>query len=430
MLSGGGALAMFHLGTIKALIESDAYKGVNVISGASGGSIAACMCALKTPEELLRDVCVSHVSTDYQRTGRMKKENIRWFPKVMDMVKYFMENGLVVDSKEFQRTCDFYYGTTTFGEAYKKTGKHVCITVSASRGSGGQRLLLNHISTPHVTLASAVVASCALPGVFSPARLVTKNVSNNRKEKLEVDSVEWIDGSIEADLPFKRISTMFNVTNFIVSQVNPHISPLLKSTTNQRKAYNKIFKTLEWSIRTRALSLSRLGLFPKLAGQDIANMFKQRFHGDMTLLPTFRLKDSLGLTILVNPEVEDMEVFLHNGEVSVWPYISAIKERLRCEQAIDKCFAIVQKKAKEQQISQAYASSTKNLKTITQNLINRTREVSAHREKELLEGQVQALKLENTDLKLQLQKVYAALGVPFPAEKGNSEEERLSDETF
>jgi predicted acylesterase/phospholipase RssA len=53
----------------------------------------------------------------------------------------------------------------------------VCITVSASRTSGGgaQRLLLNHISTPHVTLASAVAASCALPGVMAPAKLMTKN---------------------------------------------------------------------------------------------------------------------------------------------------------------------------------------------------------------------------------------------------------------
>jgi hypothetical protein len=44
------------------------------------------------------------------------------------------------------------------------THKHVCITVTASRaqsGSGVQRLLLNHISTPNVTLASAVAASCS-----------------------------------------------------------------------------------------------------------------------------------------------------------------------------------------------------------------------------------------------------------------------------
>lgn len=79
--------------------------------------------------------------------------------------------------QSFRRTCEFYFGDTTFEEAFERTGKHVCITVSASRASGdtAQRLLLNHISTPHVTLASAVAASCALPGVMAPAKLLTKN---------------------------------------------------------------------------------------------------------------------------------------------------------------------------------------------------------------------------------------------------------------
>ena len=82
-------------------------------------------------------------------------------------------------SQSFRRTCEFYFNDTTFEEAFERTGRHVCITVSASRASGGgaQRLLLNHISTPHVTLASAVAASCALPGVMAPAKLLTKNSS-------------------------------------------------------------------------------------------------------------------------------------------------------------------------------------------------------------------------------------------------------------
>jgi len=65
-----------------ALIESGTYQDIKVISGTSGGSISAAMCALKTPEELLRDVCVPHVSTDYGLTGQQQKENIRWFPSV------------------------------------------------------------------------------------------------------------------------------------------------------------------------------------------------------------------------------------------------------------------------------------------------------------------------------------------------------------
>ena len=76
--------------------------------------------------------------------------------------------------------------------------------MSASRASSAsqQRLLLNHISTPHVTLASAVATSCALPGVMKPRKLQAKN-SLGTIEDFEVDGVEWIDGSVQADIPFQ-----------------------------------------------------------------------------------------------------------------------------------------------------------------------------------------------------------------------------------
>lgn len=83
MLSGGGAQAMYHLGTVRALIQSDLYDGMKVISGTSGGSIAAACCAMFTPKEIFDDICVSTVSTDYRRNGEMKRRNIRWFPPVV-----------------------------------------------------------------------------------------------------------------------------------------------------------------------------------------------------------------------------------------------------------------------------------------------------------------------------------------------------------
>jgi hypothetical protein len=160
MLSGGGAQAMYHLGVIKALIESRQYQDITVISGTSGGSISAAMCAIKTADELWSDVCVTSVSTDFGPIrGEQAKRNIRWFPTMWDMATYWFKHKLLVDSETFQKTCEFYYGNVTFEEAFNKTGKHVCITVSASRANGNtaQRLLLNHISTPHVTIASAYV---------------------------------------------------------------------------------------------------------------------------------------------------------------------------------------------------------------------------------------------------------------------------------
>lgn len=90
-------------------------------------------------------------------------------------------------------------------------------------------------------------------------------------EDFEVDGVEWIDGSVQADLPFERISALFNVSNFVVSQTNFHLAPLLNNQEDvSRSTYQRIFQTIEWDIRSRALKLSGLGLFPKVFGHDIS----------------------------------------------------------------------------------------------------------------------------------------------------------------
>ena len=341
MLSGGGAQAMYHIGIIRALIQSKLYSDISVISGTSGGSIIAAMCALKTPEELFTQVCVNTVSTDFTMDGEQKRKNIRWFPSPMEMASYWFKHKYLVSSEEFRRTCHFYYGTTTFEEAFDRTGKNVCITVSASRTSGdsaSQRLLLNHISTPRVTLASAVAASCALPGVMAPAKLLTKN-SMGELEPFEVDGVEWIDGSVQADLPFQRIATLFAVSNFIVSQTNFHIVPLLNKDhhPNQNSLYWRLFQTMEWDIRSRALKLSRLGLFPRIFGQDISKVFKQKYHGNLTIVPRFTTMQTFGLHALSNPTVEDMKNYIKYGEIATWPYLNAIRDMIRLEKVIDDC---------------------------------------------------------------------------------------------
>lgn len=184
----------------------------------------------------------------------------------------------------------------------------------------------------------SVRASCALPGVMLPAKLMIKN-SDGTLEPFEVDGVEWIDGSVQADLPFQRIATLFAVTSFIVSQTNFHILPFINKNhhPNSKSFYWRLFQTLEWDIRNRALKLSRLGLFPRIFGQDISKVFKQRYHGNLTIVPRFTTMQTFGLKILSNPTVKDMEGYLKYSQIAMWPYLNVIRDMVRLEKSLEDC---------------------------------------------------------------------------------------------
>jgi len=69
-LSGGGALAMYHFGVIKTLLEQGLLP--QVISGTSGGSIVAAFISMFPEDELLSSID----STLSSKHG----PGVRWFP--------------------------------------------------------------------------------------------------------------------------------------------------------------------------------------------------------------------------------------------------------------------------------------------------------------------------------------------------------------
>ena len=349
-LSGGGAVTMYHGGHILGLIEAGLYEHVHVVSGTSGGAIMAAMYGCKTRKELLRDILVPHVSTDYKRDGIQGKEGLHFFPPLFRQLVTFASKRVLVDRDQFKRVCDFYWGTITFEEAYNRTKKVLCISVQAQRvlGAGSaQRLLMNHVTTPHVTLSSAVAASCALPGIMRPQRLEAKDDQGNVRP-FEVDGVSWIDGSIQADVPFKRMATLFNVSNFVVAQVNFHVKPIVDDSARVEehwavpslaRHYERWTGAAELSVRMRATMLSQLGLMPTLYGNSVRKVFSQKYHGDVTVSPRFTFGESVGFKVICNPSVADMKHYLRGGKRALWPHVCRITRMVRLESCLADCWA-------------------------------------------------------------------------------------------
>lgn len=343
-LSGGGALAMYHMGVVRALLEADLLP--NVVSGSSGGSIIAAFIACKTNQELLDQILVNDISTRYFPLG------IRWFPPLVEQLAHCIKTGFLVESSVFEQTTAHYYSepidspdkmmSYTFQDAYEKTGRHVCITVSASDitgHKGPKKLLLSHINTPHVLLWSAVAVSCSLPGIMKGKQLMARDFKGNIVPYNSLEK-EWVDGSIQHDLPMETMASRFEVTNFIVSQVNPHVVPFVGDEIDRpnfrKSVFHKLESVIAGDVRHRLKMLAFLGLFPKIYGHQFSSYFKQNFSGNVTLVPDFIFLESVGIKAILNPTVEDMTRYIEGGQRTVWPKLAYIRHLSSIEQCLDR----------------------------------------------------------------------------------------------
>jgi TAG lipase/steryl ester hydrolase/phospholipase A2/LPA acyltransferase len=64
---------------------------------------------------------------------------------------------------------------------------------------------------------------------------MAKDPKTGQPQPWNASPQRWIDGSVDNDLPMAKLSELFNVNHFIVSQVNPHIVPFLEKSNRMRK---------------------------------------------------------------------------------------------------------------------------------------------------------------------------------------------------
>jgi len=212
--------------------------------------------------------------------------------------------------------------------------------------SGSQARLLNHLTTPHILVRSAVMASCALPGFFPPVVLLTKRLDGEVAPYL--GGKRWIDGSMRSDLPMKRLGELYNVNHHVVSQTNPHIAPFLA----ERESPSELWRTMrdvslgELHHRTRqVLSVLKTASPFESAAQRLTAVdaiFSQSYKGDITISPPTRL--GRYSYIAGNLNRERALALMRDGELATWGRMNMIRNQTKIGQTLERCLRRVQER--------------------------------------------------------------------------------------
>lgn len=287
-LHGGSIFGMCHVGVVKALFESNLLPEVIAGSGI-GAVVGALVCCLTEPEleEVLDDLkkvmsnegyTVNQLTMEMISTNKAAEhEEILEIgddvsivstssdmPEVdvdLDMVWLDdLRRGLSPSLKLFIAFVLNKVGDLTFSEAHEKMGKTLNVLVYPS--SAKVPNLLNYLSTPYVTVRSAICCSmgaavingCGLeniinglggvpsdePGIALSATLEVKykdKVSKYTDIECDFNPPYETGGADASDVagytmqgarsPYMRMSEMFNVNHFVISISRPYLAPII-----------------------------------------------------------------------------------------------------------------------------------------------------------------------------------------------------------
>lgn len=160
---------------------------------------------------------------------------------------------------------------------------------------------------------------------------------------------KWKDGSLRTDIPLKALNLHFNVNFSIVSQVNPHINLFFFSSrgtvgrpvTHRRgRGWRGGFlgsaaeTSLKLDLQKYLKILRHLELLPRPLGQDWSEIWLQRFSGTITIWPKSIISDFF--EILSDPSPRRLARMLRTGELSAWPKLVFLGNRMKIERMITK----------------------------------------------------------------------------------------------
>lgn len=318
LLSGGATLGMFHLGVIKALSEQNLLP--RVISGSSAGSIIGGMAATRDDAQLPQ-----LFDPEYLNLAAFQRVNLR----------QVLQNGGLMDPTQLQQCLIHNVGEETFTEAFQRTRRILGVTVSAAEAQQQGRLL-NYLTAPHVLMRQAVLASCAVPGVFPPVQLLARDFTGEVVPYMP--SKRWIDGTVYSDLPMLRLARLHNVNHYIVSQTNPHVVPFMAEESRHPRGLTSLARQLALDAGRGTLRLARnhlQGVPARRVADQLNAVIAQRYSGDITILP--RQNPRQLLRLFSNLNTRELAQFIRDGERATWPKIERIRNQTAISRAFEAC---------------------------------------------------------------------------------------------
>lgn len=324
LLSGAGTLLYFHFGVLKALAEQDLLP--NIISGSSGGAAVAAFAGTRSREQFLHDINLpqlAYVERD--------KSELSWRERVV---------GKTVSQSSGLEKLDELIPDLTFQEAYELSGIQINISISPTERHQKPRLL-SATTSPTAMVREAVLASCAVPGVFPPVTLAARDEHGNRVAFLS--GSQWLDGSLTGDLPLKRLTRLYGVNHTIVSQTNPLVLPFVDADKDPSGALSLARKSGLSLAKNLSLATSRLWRRPLSTtevGKTMVNSFisltSQSYTGDITILPRDRMSAYNPFGWLAEKSLQQVKALVNDGERATWPVVERIRNQTMISRELDR----------------------------------------------------------------------------------------------
>lgn len=314
ILQGGASFGMFHLGIVRALREQLLLP--TVISGTAIGALIAAVVCIAKDDELPSLLYEDTINLDaFNRRGTAGQ--------TMRKIKRFISEGYLLDITVLGELCRDNIGDFTFEEAFLRTNRALNITIN-STSANSVPALLNYLTAPNVLIWTAALASNALPGLYEPVELLCKDQDGSIIPWAPYGGVKFHRSDVE--MPFAKISELFTVNNFIVSQARPYLAPFLSSPLHRhsrRGWYLKCLKIVGLEISHRLNQLSLIGLLPANTRSYVDSVRSQQ--SEITLVPTLVFKDFLKL--FRHPSYDEIHYWIRKGEQAAWPAISLLRVR-------------------------------------------------------------------------------------------------------